>query len=80
MHCVPTRSKGIQSSINRCRIHAIKQSTWQVEGKDGFKVLMGKVRAHGPGVLYHGALAGKCYLTYVRIMIKRRSDRRAHGV
>lgn len=38
----------------------------QVEGKDGFKVLAGKVKAHGPGVLYHGALAGAFF-----ILIKR---------
>ena len=31
----------------------------QVEGKDGFKVLASKIRAHGPGVMYHGALAGE---------------------
>ncbi|TFJ84723.1 hypothetical protein NSK_003755 [Nannochloropsis salina CCMP1776] len=29
----------------------------QVEGKDGFKVLMAKMKTHGPGVMYHGALA-----------------------
>lgn len=29
----------------------------QVEGKDGFKVLMAKMKIHGPAVMYHGALA-----------------------
>lgn len=29
----------------------------QVEGAEGTKKLMVKVRAHGPAVLYHGAMA-----------------------
>jgi hypothetical protein len=33
------------------------KSTLQVNGKDGLKQLRGKIGIHGPGVLYHGALA-----------------------
>lgn len=29
----------------------------QVEGKDGLRILGGKMRAHGPSALFHGALA-----------------------
>ena len=34
------------------------KSTLQVNGKDGLKQLRIKVANHGPGVLYHGSMAG----------------------
>lgn len=51
----------------------------QVEGKDGFKVLMGKIRAHGPGVLYHGALAGELSTASVHACAARRDAGTRHG-
>lgn len=42
--------------VNLMPIDATK-TIMQVEGKDGFKMLVRKVRANGFGVLYHGSLA-----------------------
>jgi hypothetical protein len=39
-------------------IDALK-TIMQVEGKNGLSILGQKMRAHGPLVLYHGALGGK---------------------